>query len=559
MPIPSVFRAPLKAFAGLILVAFAQMTLCGSYVPSSPPGLFYFAGGGTANAQTVTMSPVVSTALYAGLSVCWLPTAANTTTTPTLAVNGLTAKTITKLGATALAASDLTTTAVACAVYDGTEFQLQNPQSGGGGGTGTVTSVSSGNASPLFNVAVSNPTTTPSFGFSLLNFAAHTFYGNNTGSTAAPGAQQPACGDLSNAAASCSTDATNASNISSGTLNAARLPATYATLGANTFTGQQINSLNGAALTPPLLLSGTWFSGGSATTTKPQYLIECNSGTTTSNNWSTSGTGFGVNGCSGFGGKLIDLQTNGADYFSVSGSGSLRSSGNWIMIPFNGNTGSGFSGLYVGGSNEIYTFADNAGNSALSINSNGGSTAVGIGNKTSYSVGTTLLVQDGTTSTGATRMSVLKGAADSASTILFTDNGSASIVGSITNAGAGATGAGDVALCWTTTGIFTQGATCGVSLARYKQNIAPLSHGLDYVMQMRPVTFDWKDSGKRDLGMIADEVAAVDPLLGAYDKDGRLYNFKDREVLTTAIKAVQELKTENDGLRARIAALEKRK
>lgn len=99
----------------------------------------YVAGGGTANAQTATLAPAV-TSLTTGLKVCWLPITANTTTTPTLAVNGLTATTIVKTpGNVALAASDLTTTAVACAVYDGTFFELQNPQTTGAGGG--VTSV----------------------------------------------------------------------------------------------------------------------------------------------------------------------------------------------------------------------------------------------------------------------------------------------------------------------------------------------------------------------------------------------------------------------------------
>ena len=93
----------------------------------------YVAGGGNAQAQTATLAPAV-TALTNGLAVCWLPVAANTAAAPTLTVNATAAEPITKLGTTALVANDLTTTAVACAIYDGTEFQLQNPQTISSGG-----------------------------------------------------------------------------------------------------------------------------------------------------------------------------------------------------------------------------------------------------------------------------------------------------------------------------------------------------------------------------------------------------------------------------------------
>lgn len=83
----------------------------------------YAAGGGTANAQTATLVPAPSS-LTAGMEVCWLPTANNSTTTPTLAVNGLAAATITKTGQHALAANDLSTTQISCARYDGTYFEL---------------------------------------------------------------------------------------------------------------------------------------------------------------------------------------------------------------------------------------------------------------------------------------------------------------------------------------------------------------------------------------------------------------------------------------------------
>ena len=53
--------------------------------------------------------------------------AANTTNGTTLNVNGLGAITIVKCGTVGLAANDLLTTVVADAIYDGTNFELQNP------------------------------------------------------------------------------------------------------------------------------------------------------------------------------------------------------------------------------------------------------------------------------------------------------------------------------------------------------------------------------------------------------------------------------------------------
>jgi hypothetical protein len=59
------------------------------------------------------------------------------------------------------------------------------------GGGGTVTSVSSGNFSPLFNVSVANPTTTPALSFTALNAPAGTIFGNPTGSPAPPSFNAP--------------------------------------------------------------------------------------------------------------------------------------------------------------------------------------------------------------------------------------------------------------------------------------------------------------------------------------------------------------------------------
>lgn len=51
-----------------------------------------------------------------------------------------------------------------------------------GGGSGTVTAFTAGNLSPLFTSSVATGTSTPALTFSLSNAAAHTFFGNFTGS-----------------------------------------------------------------------------------------------------------------------------------------------------------------------------------------------------------------------------------------------------------------------------------------------------------------------------------------------------------------------------------------
>jgi hypothetical protein len=92
-------------------------------------------------------------------------------------------------------------------------------------------------------------------------------------------------------------------------------------LTGGTLTGRLINSTNGATSAPPVLLSGSFFAGGTSTSTKPHLLVEPTG--TNSTTWSTSGTAIGVNAASGFTGNLLDLKTNNAQRFEVAATGKV--------------------------------------------------------------------------------------------------------------------------------------------------------------------------------------------------------------------------------------------
>ena len=97
---------------------------------------------------------------------------------------------------------------------------------------------------------------------------------------------------------------------------------TLTTDGTNiTLDGRLINTYTSLADAPAKVFTGSWFTGGTPTTTKPHFLIE--PAGTTSTAWSTAGTGLGVNAASGFAGRLLDLQLNGTSRAVVTGAGNV--------------------------------------------------------------------------------------------------------------------------------------------------------------------------------------------------------------------------------------------
>lgn len=112
------------------------------------------------------------------------------------------------------------------------------------------------------------------------------------------------------------------------------------------WSGNHNFTFTGVASTPAIQVSGSWFSGGSGSTTLPQLLIQPTG--TTSTTWPTQGTGLGLNAASAFTGHLIEGKVGGTtvsylDYLgnmSAAGfiSNSYNSTGNNQSITLQSNS-----------------------------------------------------------------------------------------------------------------------------------------------------------------------------------------------------------------------------
>jgi trimeric autotransporter adhesin len=96
--------------------------------------------------------------------------------------------------------------------------------------------------------------------------------------------------------------------------------------------------------------------------------------------------------------------------------------------------------------------------------------------------------------------------------------------------------AGSTSLCRNSN---EQISTCSSSL-RYKTNLAPFSNGLNIVNRLSPISFNWKDGGMRDVGLGAEDVAAVEPLLVIRNDKGEVEGVKYDRITLVLLNAVKE-------------------
>ena len=79
------------------------------------------------------------------------------------------------------------------------------------------------------------------------------------------------------------------------------------------------------------------------------------------------------------------------------------------------------------------------------------------------------------------------------------------------------------------------------SSLRYKQNVQPLSNALSLVEKLQGVTFDWKESGQSDIGLIAEQVNEVLPEFVCRDEQGLIMAVDYGKITSVLIEAVKEL------------------
>jgi len=80
---------------------------------------------------------------------------------------------------------------------------------------------------------------------------------------------------------------------------------------------------------------------------------------------------------------------------------------------------------------------------------------------------------------------------------------------------------------------------CSSSL-RYKTNVTSFESGLEIVDRLRPISFTWKNDRSRDIGLAAEEVERVEPLLTFRNDKGEIEGVKYDQLSAVFINAFKQ-------------------
>lgn len=108
--------------------------------------------------------------------------------------------------------------------------------------------------------------------------------------------------------------------------------------------------------------------------------------------------------------------------------------------------------------------------------------------------------------------------------------------------------------------IWSANGVIQTSDARLKTNIKELSYGLNELMQLKPVSYNWKDKpASYKIGLIAQEVQQIIPEVISGDENTGALGMNYAELVPVLINSIKELKREVDELRRELEKSKKQK
>jgi hypothetical protein len=114
-------------------------------------------------------------------------------------------------------------------------------------------------------------------------------------------------------------------------------------------------------------------------------------------------------------------------------------------------------------------------------------------------------------------------------------------------------------LCWKVApdgvqALLVTTCTSPLSSLSDKADVRAFDGGLDLVARLEPVRFSWKDGGARDIGLTAEDVAAIEPLLVKRSDEGHGPEVQVEQLVAVLVSAIKEQQSEIEALKRAVCA-----